>query len=298
MSASRSRKRHVCTAVLPVAGLGTRMLPATKVVPKELLPIGTRPLIQHAVDECWEAGIERVVLVTSADKHLIVDHFDRAEQLERVLEERGKPDALARLATANPPQAGRLLSVRQPEPLGLGHAIWCARHVIGCEPFAVLLPDDFILARTGCLRQMVASWRELGGNLVATMEVANDQTGRYGIIAPGRCDGRLIEVKGLVEKPDPAMAPSNWAVIGRYILDPAVLNELEAARRGAGGEIQLTDAMAELIGRQPFHAFLFEGERFDCGQRAGYIEAQLAVGLADADVAPRLRRRLARTGEG
>ncbi|RMF16610.1 MAG: UTP--glucose-1-phosphate uridylyltransferase [Alphaproteobacteria bacterium] len=286
--------RTVRTAVLPVAGLGTRMLPATKVVPKELLPIGTRPLIQHAVDECWEAGIERVVLVTSAGKHLIVDHFDRAEQLERMLEERGKREALERIATARPPESGRLLSVRQPEPLGLGHAIWCARHIIGPDPFAVLLPDDFILAQPGCLKQMVAAWRELGGNLVATMEVPAEQTGRYGIIEPGRRDGRLIAVKGLVEKPDPARAPSTWAVIGRYILDPAVLRELDAGRRGAGGEIQLTDAMAGLIGRQSFHAYLFEGERFDCGQRAGYIEAQLAVGLSDPEIAPLLHRRVTR----
>ncbi len=293
MSASRDEKRRVRTAVLPVAGLGTRMLPATKVVPKELLPVGVKPLIQHAVDECWEAGIDRVVLVTATGKHLIVDHFDRADQLERTLEARGNREALERIASSRPPQAGRLLSVRQPEPLGLGHAVWCARHVIGDEPFAVLLPDDFILARPGCLKQMIEVWRKVGGSVVATMEVAADDTGRYGIIAPGRKEGRLIEVEGLIEKPDPSEAPSRWAVIGRYLLDAAVLRALEDGRRGAGGEIQLTDAMAELVGRQPFHAFLFDGERFDCGQRAGYLEAQLAVGLADPDVAPILRRRLA-----
>ncbi|GIX16510.1 MAG: UTP--glucose-1-phosphate uridylyltransferase [Rhodothalassiaceae bacterium] len=286
---------RIITAVIPVAGLGTRMLPATKVVPKELLPVGDKPLIQYAVEECWEAGIERVVLVTSMGKSLIVDHFDRAHLLEQYLERIGKEDALDRLASTIPPETGSIVSVRQPQPLGLGHAVWCARHLIHERPFAVLLPDDFILAEPGCLKQMMDAWRETGGNLVATIEVAPEETRRYGIIAPGARRGRLITVTGVVEKPDPGEAPSTCAVIGRYILDGEVIAALSTGRRGKGGEIQLTDAMATRIGRAPFHALLFEGERFDCGHKAGYLEAQLALGLQDPEVAPRLRARMDRS---
>ena len=287
------RGQGIITAVIPVAGLGTRMLPATKVVPKELLPVGDKPLIQYVVEECWEAGIERVVLVTAIGKSLIVDHFDRSHLLEQYLTRLGKEEALDRLATTLPPETGSVVSVRQPQPLGLGHAVWCARHLIHDRPFAVLLPDDFILAEPGCLKQMMDAWQEVGGNLVATIAVPQEETGRYGIITPGRRQGSLIAVEGLVEKPDPADAPSGFAVIGRYILDGAVLTALGQARRGKGGEIQLTDAMATRIGRAPFHALLFNGERFDCGHKAGYLEAQLALGLRDPKVAPHLRARIA-----
>ncbi len=284
---------RIITAVIPVAGLGTRMLPATKVVPKELLPVGDKPLIQYVVEECWEAGIERVVLVTAIGKSLIVDHFDRSHLLEQYLARLGKKDALDRLATTLPPETGSIVSVRQPKPLGLGHAVWCARHLIHDRPFAVLLPDDFILAEPGCLKQMMDAWKDVGGNLVATIAVPKEETSRYGIITPGSRQGSLIVVEGLVEKPDPEEAPSGFAVIGRYILDGAVITALSRAQRGKGGEIQLTDAMATRIGRAPFHALLFDGERFDCGHKAGYLEAQLALGLRDPRVAPHLRARIA-----
>ncbi|RMF67964.1 MAG: UTP--glucose-1-phosphate uridylyltransferase [Alphaproteobacteria bacterium] len=290
-------RNRIITAVIPVAGLGTRMLPATKVVPKELLPVGDRPLIQYVVEECWEAGIERVVLVTAIGKSLIVDHFDRSHLLEQYLERLGKEDALDRLATTLPPETGSIVSVRQPQPLGLGHAVWCARHLIHERPFAVLLPDDFILAQPGCLKQMMAAWEEVGGNLVATITVPKAETHRYGIITPGRRKESLIAVEGLVEKPDPEHAPSRYAVIGRYILEGEVLSALAHAQRGKGGEIQLTDAMATRIGQAPFHALLFDGERFDCGHKAGYLEAQLALGLRDPRVAPQLLARLNRQEE-
>ncbi len=290
-------RNRIITAVIPVAGLGTRMLPATKVVPKELLPVGDKPLIQYVVEECWEAGIERVVLVTAIGKSLIVDHFDRSHLLEQYLERLGKEDALDRLATTLPPETGSIVSVRQPQPLGLGHAVWCARHLIHERPFAVLLPDDFILAQPGCLKQMMAAWEEVGGNLVATITVPKAETHRYGIITPGRRKESLIAVEGLVEKPDPEHAPSRYAVIGRYILEGEVLSALAHAQRGKGGEIQLTDAMATRIGQAPFHALLFDGERFDCGHKAGYLEAQLALGLRDPRVAPQLLARLNRQEE-
>ncbi len=290
-------RNEIITAVIPVAGLGTRMLPATKVVPKELLPVGDKPLIQYVVEECWEAGIERVVLVTALGKSLIVDHFDRSHLLEQYLARLGKEDALDRLATTLPPETGSIVSVRQPQPLGLGHAVWCARHLIHERPFAVLLPDDFILAEPGCLKQMMEVWEEVGGNLVATIAVPREETHRYGIITPGRRRGSLIAVEGVVEKPDPADAPSAFAVIGRYILDGGVLTALGRAQRGKGGEIQLTDAMATRIGRAPFHALLFDGERFDCGHKTGYLEAQLALGLRDSRVAPHLLARLHRQEE-
>ncbi len=275
-------------AVLPVAGMGTRMLPATKAVPKEMLPILDRPLIQYAIDEALEAGIREVVLVTARGKDSIEDHLDTAPELERTLEIRGRARELESVrATRLPP--GSVVSIRQQEPLGLGHAVWCARHVVGRRPFAVLLPDDLVAGSPGCLLQMVEAWRETGGNLVAVEEVPPERTGSYGIMSPGASRGRLTEVLGLVEKPRPEEAPSRLAVIGRYILQPEVMDVLGQHRRGAGGEIQLTDAMAELIGRQPFHGFAFTGTRHDCGSVLGTTIATLALALERPDLAPAVR---------
>jgi UTP--glucose-1-phosphate uridylyltransferase len=275
-------------AVLPVAGLGTRFLPATKAIPKEMLPVVDRPLIQYAIDEARAAGIEQFCMVTGRGKTALVEHFDIAFELEATLRERGKTEALARLkATALSP--GSIVSVRQQEPLGLGHAIWCARAFIGDDPFAILLPDDLILSETPCLQQLAEAYRETGGNIVAVSEVPHQHTNRYGILDIGADDGRLVEVRGLVEKPDPAVAPSNLSVIGRYVLLPQVVEHLARMERGAGGEVQLTDAMARMIGVTPFHGLRFEGRRFDCGDKAGFLEAQIAFALKRPDLAPAVR---------
>jgi UTP--glucose-1-phosphate uridylyltransferase len=275
---------RVRKAVLPVAGLGTRLLPATKSIPKELIPVVDRPLIQYAVDEAREAGIEQIILVTGRGKAALEDYFDLAFELETTMRERGKD-----LDPLEPSRAkfGEVVSVRQQEPLGLGHAVWCARDIVGDEPFAVLLPDDLMVP--GALRPMVEAWQSLGGNLVATEEVPEDRTSAYGIITPGRTDGALTEVQGLVEKPEPADAPSRLGVIGRYILQPEVMRVLDAQERGAGGEIQLTDAMAKLIGEQPFHALKVDSVRHDCGDKAGYVIANLALALGRDDVGPKVR---------
>jgi UTP--glucose-1-phosphate uridylyltransferase len=275
-------------AVLPVAGMGTRFLPATKAVPKELLPILDRPLLQYAIDEALEAGIGELVLVTARGKGAIDDYLDHAFELEAVLAARGKTAELEALKPTRLPP-GQVMSVRQQEPLGLGHAVWCARHIVGRRPFAVLLPDDLIAASPGCLAQMVAAWRETGGNMVAVEEVPRERTGSYGVVTPGARSGPLTEVVGLVEKPRPEESPSTLAVIGRYILQPEVMDLLAEGRRGAGGEIQLTDAMAGLIGRQPFHGLAFAGTRHDCGQVAGAAVATLALALARPDLAPAVR---------
>lgn len=280
-------------AVLPVGGMGTRFLPATKSVAKELLPVVDRPLLQYAVDEARAAGIEQFVLVTARGKASLADYFDVAGELVRTLEERGKDRELAILAETQLPP-GAVISTRQQQPLGLGHAVWCARHVVGRRPFAVLLPDEFLHDPAApCLRQMVEAHARLGGNLLAVMEVPEDQTSRYGIVDPGATDGRITEVRGLVEKPAPGTAPSRLAAVGRYILQPDVMDVLGEGRRGAGGEIQLTDAMAELIGRQPFHALTFTGQRFDCGDKAGHVIANVAIALERPDIAPALRAWLA-----
>jgi UTP--glucose-1-phosphate uridylyltransferase len=271
-------------AVFPVAGLGTRLLPATKSIPKEMITIVDRPLIQYAVDEAREAGIEEMIFVTGRAKSALVDYFDQAFELEEVMSRAGKSlDALA------PSRArfGEIVTVRQQRPLGLGHAVWCARDVVGDEPFAVILPDDLMVP--GALKQMVEVWRQVGGNLVATEEVPAEKTRSYGIITPGETLGDLTEVKGLVEKPDPAVAPSRLGVIGRYILQPEVMGVLDAQEKGAGGEIQLTDAMAKLIGRQPFHALKVNSVRHDCGDKAGFVIANIALALEREDVAPRVR---------
>lgn len=268
------------TAIFPVAGLGTRFLPATKAIPKEMLTVVDKPLIQYAVEEAAAAGIERFVFVTGRNKSAIEDHFDQAIELNETLRRRGKKAELES-ATVMVRAAGDMLFVRQQEPLGLGHAVWCARHLAGDEPVAVLLPDDLILSGTPCLQQMVQQHRQTGGNLVAVMDVPREQTNRYGVVQPGKQAGRLTEVAGIVEKPKPEQAPSTLAVVGRYILSPEIFPLLERQAAGAGGEIQLTDAMAQLIGREPFYGYRFEGERFDCGDKVGFLDANLAFALAD-----------------
>jgi UTP--glucose-1-phosphate uridylyltransferase len=278
--------KPVRKAVFPVAGLGTRFLPATKAIPKEMLTVVDRPLIQYAIEEAREAGIEQMILVTSRGKDALEDHFDIAYELEAVMEGRGKSlEPLA--ATRVPP--GSIVSVRQQQPLGLGHAVWCARDVIGDEPFAVLLPDDLMVGRPGCLAQMVAAYEKVGGNIVCAQDVPRDRTASYGIITPGAQDGRLTEVRGLVEKPKPDDAPSTLAVVGRYILQPEIMEILADIGQGAGGEIQLTDGMAALIDEQPFHAVTFDGHRHDCGDAKGFVVANLALALARDDVAPAVR---------
>lgn len=279
--ANRVRK-----AVFPVAGLGTRLLPATKSIPKEMVTIVDRPLIQYAVDEAREAGIEELIFVTGRGKSALVDYFDQAFELEAMLREKGKSLDVLESSRA---RYGELVTVRQQQPLGLGHAVWCARHVIGNEPFAVLLPDDLMAGTPGALRQMVDAWEKVGGNLVATEEVPIEKTKSYGIITPGETDGNLTEVRGLVEKPEPSEAKSRLGVIGRYILQPEVMRVLDAGEKGAGGEIQLTDAMAKLIGKQPFHALTVNAARYDCGDPVGFVIANLATALQREDVAPKLR---------
>lgn len=276
-------------AIFPVAGLGTRFLPATKAVPKELLPVVDRPLIQYAVDEAREAGIEQMIFVTGRGKGAIEDYFDIAFESEVTQRERGK-DLSALDGTRLLP--GRAVFLRQQEPLGLGHAIWCAREIVGDEPFAILLPDEFMHGErgNGCMKQMVAAYEKVGGNLVCALEVPMEETPNYGVISPGARDGVLTEVKGLVEKPAPGAAPSNLILPGRYILQPEVMKILETQEKGAGGEIQLTDAMASLIGRQAFHGVTFDGRRFDCGSKAGYIEANLSLALERKDLGDHIRR--------
>jgi len=275
-------------AIFPVAGLGTRFLPATKAVPKELLPVVDRPLIQYAVDEAREAGIEQMIFVTGRGKGAIEDYFDIAFETEATQRERGK-DLSALEGTRLMP--GNAVFLRQQEPLGLGHAIWCARELIGNEPFAVLLPDEFMKGAPGqgCMRQMVDAYAQVGGNLVCALEVPMEDTPSYGVIDPGICDGKLTQVLGLVEKPALGTAPSNLILPGRYILQPEIMAILEKQDKGAGGEIQLTDAMASLIGRQAFHGVTFDGRRFDCGSKAGYVEANVALAIAREDIGDHIR---------
>jgi UTP--glucose-1-phosphate uridylyltransferase len=285
--------KPVRKAIFPVAGLGTRLLPATKTMPKEMLTVVDRPLIQYAVDEAREAGIEQMIFVTGRGKSSLVDYFDMSFELEAVMQKAGKSlDPLAP-ARAN---SGEIVSVRQQQPLGLGHAVWCARHIVGSEPFAVLLPDDLMVGRPGALKQMVDAYAELGGNIVCAQEVPADKTGSYGIITPGRTKGAATEVNGLVEKPKPDEAPSRLGVVGRYILQPEVMAVLEKGERGAGGEIQLTDGMAKLIGTQPFHALKVDAVRHDCGDKAGYVLANLAIALERDDLRPKIEEFLASRG--
>lgn len=281
-----SSRKPVRKAVFPVAGLGTRFLPATKAVPKEMLPIIDRPLIQYAVDEAREAGIEQLIFVTGRGKVAIVEHFDTAYELEATMRQAGKALDVLEPTRITP---GNLLTVRQQVPLGLGHAIWCARAAVGDEPFAVLLPDELMIGSPGCMKQMVEAYGEVGGNLISVLEVPESQVSSYGVIAPGARQGALTEVVGLVEKPRREDAPSNLIISGRYILQPEVMQVLGGQGKGAGGEIQLTDAMARMIGTQPFHAVTFAGNRYDCGSKLGFVEATLAVALQREDMAGDVR---------
>ncbi len=270
-------------AVFPVAGLGTRFLPATKVMPKEMLPIVDRPLIQHVFEEAREAGIEEFIFITGRHKNMLEEHFDFQPELEETLQARGKTDMLKKVQASEIP-AGKLFLTRQPKPLGLGHAVWCAKKIIGDEPFAVLLPDVLMKGGTGCLHQMVDVYNQNGGNVIALETVNDDDVNKYGIVDPGNNDNGAVEVKGLVEKPEIGKAPSNLSVVGRYILQPEVFDHLDAFERGAGNEIQLTDAMAKLIGKQPFNGIEFDGKSYDCGSRVGFIEANIAYGLDDPEI--------------
>ncbi|HEX9946687.1 MAG TPA: UTP--glucose-1-phosphate uridylyltransferase [Allosphingosinicella sp.] len=282
--------KPVRKAVFPVAGLGTRSLPATKVMPKEMLPVVDRPLIQYAVDEAREAGVEQMIFVTGRGKGALEDHFDIAYELEAVMKGRGK--SLEPLEPTRFP-AGAIVSVRQQEPLGLGHAVWCARDLVGDEPFAVFLPDEVMVGSPNCTRQLVDAYEKVGGNVVAVLEVPPEETHKYGVVDPGVRDGKLTEIRGLVEKPAPGTAPSNLMLPGRYVLQPEIMHALGEVGRGAGGEIQLTDAMAAMIGRQSFHGLTFDGERHDCGHTLGFVIANVALALKRDDVAPALRDYLA-----
>ena len=275
--------QRVRKAVFPVGGMGTRFLPATKAMPKEMLPVVDKPLIQYAVEEAQAAGIEEFIFVTGRGKTAIEDHFDHNIELENILKERGKT-AEVKLVSGPMLQPGQVAYTRQQEPLGLGHAVWCARELVGNEPFAVLLADDLVMAETPCLKQMVDSFEKTSGNIVAVVDVPKEHTNRYGIVDTGAENGSLVEVNGLVEKPDPKDAPSTLSVIGRYVLLPEVFEHLAQKEKGASGEIQLTDSMAKMIGTSPFHGLRFEGRRFDCGDKAGFFEANLAFALARDDL--------------
>ena len=275
-------------AVLPVAGLGTRFLPATKAMAKEMLPVVDKPLIQYAVEEARAAGIEQFCMVTGRGKTVLVEHFDIAYELESILRKRGKTAELKALHEQQM-TPGSLVTVRQQVPLGLGHAIWCARAFIGDDPFAILLPDDLVLSETPCMRQLADAYAQTGGCVVAVTEVPHDQTSRYGILDIESDDGRLVSVRGLVEKPKPEDAPSDLSIIGRYVMLPQVIEHLSRMERGAGNEVQLTDAMARLIGQVPFHGLRYEGHRFDCGDKIGFLEAQIAFALKRPDLGPAVR---------
>ena len=289
--------QRVRKAVLPVAGLGTRFLPATKAMPKEMLTVVDRPLIQYAVEECLAAGIEEFVFVTGRNKSALEDHFDAAYELEDTLLQRGKKSELKQTqdATIKP---GNAIFTRQQRPLGLGHAVWCARDWIGREPFAVLLPDELMISSPTCTAQLVAAYEKTGGNVVAVMEVPRAQTKSYGIVAVKGEKNGLAEMTGIVEKPKPDEAPSTLAWIGRSVVLPEVFDHLDKHETGTGGEIQLTDAMAKMIGHAPFHALRYTGQRYDCGSRMGFLEANVAVALHRADTAAETRALLSRLLKG
>jgi UTP--glucose-1-phosphate uridylyltransferase len=273
-------KRKVTKAIFPVAGMGTRFLPATKSIPKEIMTLVDRPLIQYAIDEARAAGIEEFIFVTSRGKGALEDYFDHAHELEANLERAGKTDLLNVLRATNM-DSGAIAYVRQHKALGLGHAVWCASRLIADEPFAVLLPDDVIAAEKPCLQQMIEAYAETGGNMVAAMEVPYEKASSYGVLDVREDMGALVSVKGMVEKPKAGQAPSNLAVIGRYILSPEVLSNLDAKQQGAGGEIQLTDAIAqEIRTSNNVYGYRFRGQRFDCGSKAGFLQATVAFGLA------------------
>jgi UTP--glucose-1-phosphate uridylyltransferase len=272
--------------------MGTRFLPATKAIPKEMLPVVDKPVIQYAVEEAREAGIEQFVFITGRSKHVIADHFDHAYELEALLSARDKTSELNSLLEMLP-QTGSVGFVRQQQPLGLGHAVWCARHFVGDEPFAVLLPDDLMVGKPGALSQMISAYNQVGGGIiVAAEEKPRDEIKRYGVVNPGLVKGNATEVKGVVEKPATGTEPSNLCVIGRYILQPDIFRILDRQERGAGNEIQLTDAMAQMIGKVPFHAVKTDCARYDCGDKVGFLAANIAVGLSRPDIAPALRAQL------
>ena len=290
--------KRVRKAVFPVAGLGTRFLPATKAVPKEMLPVVDKPVVQYAVEEAKEAGIEQFIFVTGRGKHIIEDHFDHAYELEAQLEAREKTEQLDSLLEGLP-VSGSVSFTRQQKPLGLGHAVWCARHLVGDEPFAVLLPDDLMIGKPGALAQMMEVYNRVGGGVVvAAEEKPYEELHRYGVFATGAEHGNAVEVKGMVEKPKPADAPSRLTVIGRYILQPEIFVELDKREKGAGGEIQLTDSMAKLIGRMPFHAAKTLCDRYDCGDKVGFLHANIAVGLSRGEFSADLRAILGRLMAG
>lgn len=280
--------KRIRKVVFPVGGLGTRFLPATKALPKEMLPVVDKPIIHYAFEEAMASGIEQFIFVTGRNKSSIDNHFDHAYELQTVLETHDKRDTLQEIKTWLP-EPGQVFFTRQQDAKGLGHAVWCARHLIGDEPFAVVLPDDMILSQTPCLKQMMDAHAETGGNMVATMEVAQELTRSYGIIEPERETGNLVSARSVVEKPQPQDSPSNLAIIGRYVLQPEIFDILGHQERGAGGEIQLTDAINTMAASTPTHGFRFEGKRFDCGNRLGFIEANLAFALARPDMQERVR---------
>jgi UTP--glucose-1-phosphate uridylyltransferase len=274
-------RKKVTKAIFPVAGLGTRFLPATKSVPKEIMTLVDRPLVQYAIDEARAAGIKEFIFVTSRGKGALEDYFDHAPQLENELRKKGKDKLLETLKSTNM-DSGEIAYIRQHKALGLGHAIWCARRLIHNEPFAVMLPDDVIAAEKPCLQQMVEAYEETGGSMVAAMEVPKDKVKAYGVLDVEEDMGAMVKVKGMVEKPAPDEAPSNLAVIGRYILSPNVFKHLNKMKSGAGGEVQLTDAIAEEIGKEDggVYGYRFRGQRFDCGSKSGFLQATVAFGLA------------------
>lgn len=273
-------RNKVTKAIFPVAGLGTRFLPATKSVPKEIMTLVDRPLVQYAIDEAREAGIKEFIFVTSRGKGALEDYFDHSPILEQELRKKGKDELLETLKRTNM-DSGAIAYIRQHKALGLGHAVWCARRLIGNEPFAVMLPDDVIAAEKPCLKQMIEAYEETGGNMVAAMEVAPEKTSSYGVLDVKKDMGSVVSVNGMVEKPKAEDAPSNLAVIGRYVLAPSVLRNLNQMKQGAGGEIQLTDAIAQDIAQDtPVYGYRFKGQRFDCGSKAGFLQATVAFALA------------------
>jgi UTP--glucose-1-phosphate uridylyltransferase len=287
--------RPVRKAVFPVGGMGTRFLPATKAIPKEMLPVATKPLIQYAFEEAVEAGIEEFVFITGRNKSAINNHFDHAFELQTVLSEHEKNDFLAQVRDWTP-RSGQIAFIPQREPSGLGHAVWCARHFIGNEPFAVLLADEMVLnPQQGLLSQMVGAYEEVGGNIVAVAEVEKEEVSKYGILDPeAGTDGSLIKMKGMVEKPSVEEAPSQLSFTGRYILQPEIFSYLDKGKRTTGGEIQLTDSMASMLSETPFYGFKFEGQRFDCGNRVGFLEANIAYALGREDMGERVKQMLKR----
>jgi UTP--glucose-1-phosphate uridylyltransferase len=286
--------KPIRTAIFPVAGLGTRFLPATKAMPKEMLPVVDRPLIQHVVDEAREAGIEHFIFVTGRNKGVIEDHFDRQLELELTLKER-KKFADLKLLSADLPGPGTTSFTRQQSPLGLGHAVWCARELVGNEPFALLLPDVLVQHKPGCLKQMIDAYRALKetANVIAVEEMAPERIHQYGVVGVGKTKGKSFAITSMVEKPPRDKAPSNLIITGRYILQPEIFNILETQQGGAGGEIQITDAMIRLAKQQPFYGLKFKGRSFDCGSKVGFLAANVAYALAREDIAPAFRKEIA-----